>query len=185
MVIPYKIEEYLSENKVAIDAILETRGYKNAYFDFRHNLTFLNKKHKHKTEVDFSPMIVPPTWLKSEHHSSLGNVWRNAANELHDARNIFIAGYSLPETDTFFRHLFALGTISPSKIQRFWVFNPDRRIATFDRFAKIVGTDVRNRFRYYEWKFDQLAHSVQYLLDPVNMDGAKYHKIAKAEDIFS
>ena len=55
-------------------------------------------------------MIVPPTWNKTEYHSNLSHVWHEAAVELGSARNIYVFGYSLPETDSFFRYLFALGT---------------------------------------------------------------------------
>jgi hypothetical protein len=38
-------------------------------------------------------------------------VWRTAAQHLSEAEHIFIIGYSLPETDQFFRYLYGLGTV--------------------------------------------------------------------------
>jgi hypothetical protein len=70
------------------------------------------------------PVIVPPTWNKSEYHGTLTNVWTEAAKNLSTARNIYVFGYSLPETDSFFRYLYSLGTISDARIRRFWVFDP-------------------------------------------------------------
>ena len=62
-------------------------------------------------EVEKEPVIVPPTWNKAEHHQLLSIVWGKAAQHLGEARTIFIIGYSLPETDAFFRLLYALGTV--------------------------------------------------------------------------
>src|SRR5262249_40271900 len=70
------------------------------------------------------PAIVPPTWNKAQHHSEFARVWRSAADSLRDAENIFVSGYSLPETDFFFKHLYALGTIGQTRLKKFWVFNP-------------------------------------------------------------
>jgi len=64
------------------------------------------------------PVLVPPTWNKTKYNGALSNVWKKAAQELATAENIFVIGYSLPETDSFFRYLFALGTesdLSPEK----------------------------------------------------------------------
>jgi hypothetical protein len=42
-----------------------------------------------------------------------------------EAQEIIVIGYSLPETDFFFRNLFALGTVGRKFIRRFAVVNPD------------------------------------------------------------
>jgi len=60
------------------------------------------------TKVDAEPVLVPPTWNKAEHHHILSQVWGRAAKELGEAEYIFIIGYSLSETDAFFRLLYAL-----------------------------------------------------------------------------
>jgi hypothetical protein len=74
------------------------------------------------------PVIVPPTWNKNSYHGALSNVWSAAARELSKARNIYVFGYSLPESDPFFRYLFALGTLGSSRIRRFWVFDPNNDV---------------------------------------------------------
>jgi hypothetical protein len=93
------------------------------------------------------PVIVPPTWNKSEHHQTLATVWQKAAFELTNARNIFIIGYSLPPTDSFFRYLWALGTEGPSPLQKIWVFNPDDSVE--ERFKNMLGPGAIHRFKFF------------------------------------
>ena len=40
------------------------------------------------------PMIVPPTWNKSQYHAALSRVWSLAAQELTEAEDIYVIGYS-------------------------------------------------------------------------------------------
>ena len=85
------------------------------------------------------PVLIPPTWNKTGYHEQLGNVWKRAAEELSKAENIFVIGYSLPETDSFFRYLFALGSESSTRIKRFWVFILDKTGAVEKRFRELIG----------------------------------------------
>jgi hypothetical protein len=62
------------------------------------------------------PVIVPPTWNKTQYHKEIGGVWTEAAKHLSEAENIFIIGYSLPDTDQFFRYLYSLGTVGDTLI---------------------------------------------------------------------
>ena len=74
--------------------------------------------------LDGPPVIVPPSWNKNSYHGQLSNVWAKASQELASAENIVVIGYSLPETDSFFRYLFALGTESPTTIRKFTAGSP-------------------------------------------------------------
>jgi hypothetical protein len=71
-----------------------------------------------------NPVIVPPTLAKSSHHADLAKVWQRARIELTEVRNLFVIGYSLPETDYFFRYFFGLGTIG-APLKRIWVIDPN------------------------------------------------------------
>lgn len=99
-------------------------------------------------------IIVPPTWDKSAYRSSLVRVWKRAAKELAEATNIFVSGYSLPETDAFFRYLYGLGTVGGSLLKRFWVFDPDAEVHR--RFRDLLGPGAKARFR----------------AEPINFEGA-------------
>jgi len=100
------------------------------------------------------PFLVPPTWNKADHHKAIEKVWRKAAVELTDAEHIFIIGYSIPETDAFFRLLYSLGTVGPSPLKRLWIFNVDSSGNTERRFRSLVGPGAESIFRYYPESFD-------------------------------
>lgn len=57
----------------------------------------------------FQPMLVPPSWDKTEYQDLLQPVWRQAVTALQKATRICIIGYSLPESDAYFRYLLTLG----------------------------------------------------------------------------
>ncbi|MBN2058370.1 MAG: hypothetical protein JW782_06210 [Candidatus Saganbacteria bacterium] len=112
-------------------------------------------------KVSGEPFIVPPTWNKSEYHKFLSNVWSQAAKELSDAENIFIIGFSLPETDMFFKYLFALGSIGSGHIERFWVFNPDNSGGVENRYRELIGTGIQRRFKYLTLPFREALPKIK------------------------
>jgi NAD-dependent SIR2 family protein deacetylase len=56
----------------------------------------------------FNPLLIPPSWDKSEYREIIASVWRKAAAELSAATRICIIGYSMPETDSFFKYLLTM-----------------------------------------------------------------------------
>ncbi len=111
----------------------------------------------HGCGARLEPFIVPPTWNKTMHRTHLAKVWAAAAEELADAREIIVIGYSLPETDVFFRHLMALGTVGTTRVQKFWVFDPEEKVR--EKFERILGPAVTERFKFHEMKFgDAIRH---------------------------
>jgi NAD-dependent SIR2 family protein deacetylase len=111
--------------------------------------------------INAAPVIVPPTWNKMDYNESLGHVWRRAAQELSNAENIFVIGYSLPETDSFFRYLYALGSMGERLIKRFWVFDPDPTGEVQIRFARLLGKAVESRFEFKKIGFPQCLANVR------------------------
>jgi len=99
------------------------------------------------------PVIVPPTWHKEDYHRQISSVWATAAKELRDVENVFVIGYSLPNSDSFFRYLYGLGTVGKATLKRFHVFNPDESGEVEGRFRNILGTAALARFRYYRMDF--------------------------------
>jgi len=103
------------------------------------------------------PVIIPPTWNKTNHYVPIASVWRRAANELASAEYIFVSGYSLTGTDTYFKYLFSLGSTSDRILQRFEVFDPG---AVEDKFKRILGPAARSVFRHYQNDFLGLVETL-------------------------
>ncbi len=101
---------------------------------------------------DDTPLIIPPTWTKTEYQSLLSPVWKHAAEEISMAKNIFIIGYSLPETDEFFKYLLGLGMINIVRLKGFYVFNPEEKV--LNRFQSLLGRTLGERFQPLLRKFE-------------------------------
>jgi hypothetical protein len=105
------------------------------------------------------PFIAPPTWDKTQHHHQLGSVWRAAAHELSEAENIIICGYSLPDTDQFFRYLYALGSIGGAGLKTFWVVNPDPAVE--QKFRGLCGPLALSRFKFFPRPIEQTLTEIR------------------------
>ncbi len=125
-------------------------------FDINSYLSMFRANEKQDLEL----VIIPPTWNKTEYHGQLAKVWESAAKELSKAQNIYILGYSLPESDSFFRYLFALGTISKNRIRNIVVYNPENTGETEDRFRRLLGLATANRFQYKPLKFSEAIDDI-------------------------
>ena len=106
-------------------------------------------------EVEAQPLIVPPTWNKASYHTALSPIWSGAAQHLGEAESIFIIGYSLSETDSFFRLLYALGALGKHPILRLIVYNPDETKEVDNRFREMLGPGATSRYTYRPIKFDE------------------------------
>jgi hypothetical protein len=105
--------------------------------------------------VNREPVIVPPSWNKGDYHAALSDVWSAAADHLSEAEYIFVIGYSLPDTDSFFRHLYALGSVGSSPLRRIDVFNPDSSGLLDKRFRGLLGPGATERYAYHEKTFEE------------------------------
>ncbi len=110
-------------------------------------------------EVYPEPVIVPPAWNKADYHQSLSSVWSSAAKELEDAEYIFIMGYSLPETDVFFKLLYGLGTVGEKPLKKLIVYNPDSNVGS--RFKQIIGPGALARYEFRQMKFNTAISNVE------------------------
>jgi hypothetical protein len=59
-------------------------------------------------EQRFQPLLIPPSWDKSEYQRIMTRVWARAVAELKSATRICIIGYSMPQSDLFFKYLLTL-----------------------------------------------------------------------------
>ena len=112
------------------------------------------------------PVIVPPTWYKSNYYKMLSAVWKQAGKELSEAEYIFIIGYSLPPTDAFFRDLYAIGSVGKAVLKKFWVFNVDTSDEIKNRYKKMLGFSVllpehEPRFKYFEENFTKAIDTIK------------------------
>jgi hypothetical protein len=105
-------------------------------------------------QVDPTPVIVPPTWNKTAYQAAIASVWSRAAAELSNAEQVFVSGYSLIATDTYFKYLFALGSVGPSRIRKFSVYDPDPEVK--QRFEKLLGLGVQD-FQFAANPFSQFV----------------------------
>lgn len=108
---------------------------------------------KEGDELTGSAVLVAPTASKTESQRTLAPVWGAAAESLAEAENIFVIGYSMPTTDSFFRFLYALGTVGNVPLKRFWVFNPDSTGEVDRRFHDLLGPGAESRYRWFQEPF--------------------------------
>jgi len=121
---------------------------KQVYYDLGSKIS--QKSHCDEKPLQ-GPLLVPPTWNKTDYQKDVANVWKRAARDLSEAENIIVIGYSLPETDLFFRYLYAIGTESRTILRKFWVFDPDESVEI--RFQKLIGQGIKNRFSFKKMPF--------------------------------
>ena len=101
------------------------------------------------------PLIVPPTYNKGHRYTDIAHVWRTAAAELSQAENIYVMGFSLPETDQFFRYFCAVGMLGDAYLRRFWVFDPDREGVVEARFRDWLGQETKQVFQKHDATFSK------------------------------
>jgi hypothetical protein len=114
-------------------------------------------------KVNPEPVIVPPAWNKADYHQLLSKIWGTAAKELEEAEYIFIIGYSLPETDAFFRLLFGIGTVGDKLLKKVIVYNPDDTGVIEQRFNGMLGPGAIARFEYKPLRFDKCIDDIRSL----------------------
>ncbi len=127
---------------------------KSYFLDMGSNLSLVKCADDNKN-IQGPPILVPPAWEKTHYQKSLSPVWARAAKCLGDANKIIIIGYSMPETDSFFKYLFALGTDSKTHLKNVLVINPDNSGDTKNRFEKLFGPGLRNRIKFKEKTFKE------------------------------
>lgn len=133
----------------------------NGFHELKYCMMPIGSQLKHINEeakaelVTAEPVIVPPTWNKSDAHLALTKVWSAAARELEMAENICIIGYSMPSTDAFFHYLYSLGTAGNALLKRIWVFNPDNTGIVKHRFESMLGPAAKTRFQYHAMTFGE------------------------------
>jgi len=98
----------------------------------------------HKEDT-LEPIIIPPTWSKAIENSPLIKVWETAVEEIKNAFQLIVIGYSMPPTDTFFQYLLTLGLFSNAKLHRVVVVNKDNSEDLKGRYKKVFSRSLQER----------------------------------------
>jgi hypothetical protein len=87
------------------------------------------------------PLIQPPTWRK-EFSDVFASLWNSAVARLSTATRLIIIGYSIPETDMYFRHLLAAGLMNNVSLREVHYYSGDAELR-MDRLHKVFRTHLR------------------------------------------
>lgn len=110
---------------------------------------FRNTECKECRAKAFQPMLVPPSWDKTEYRDLIQPVWKQAVTELQHATRICIIGYSLPESDAYFKYLLALGLSENHSLYKFVVVDLAKPALTFPQAYDAGNLPIKNlRERY-------------------------------------
>jgi len=93
------------------------------------------------------PVVIPPTWSKAIDKTPLVKVWETAVNEIRNAFQIVVIGYSMPPTDTFFQYLLTLGLSSNAAFHRVVVVNKDDSGGFRERYLRVFSRSLHDRGR--------------------------------------
>lgn len=112
-----------------------------------------------KTNRRYTPLIVPPTYIKDFSRPISVKLWKRCTEALSKARKIYVLGYSLPEADLQAHFIFRCGfhnqiegmiknaseRTEPTGPAQVTVVNPDAAAAR--RLEHVAGKDCR-----FQWK---------------------------------
>ncbi len=106
-----------------------------------------------------NPVVIPPTWSKTISGTVLPKIWNSAVEEIEDAFQVIIIGYSLPPTDTFFQYLMTLGLTSNPNLHRVVIVNNDTSDDFKNRYENVFSRSLKNRGRliFLEGKFEDFV----------------------------
>ena len=112
-----------------------------------------------------APVIVPPSWDKGGFQRQIQPAWKVASKCLREAEYLFFIGYSMPESDAFFRYLFALGTAGSTRIKKIHVIdiNPEKGVVD-QHYRSLFSPSSINRYKYDKSEFEQRAVLLNNLL---------------------
>ncbi len=98
-------------------------------------------------------LLVPPSWDKSEYSRIMQPVWRKAVDAIKTATRICVIGYSMPETDAFFKFLLALGLAENDHLYKLivvdWLLSPAENNIESRWRDMLEGVFVNRRFVFH------------------------------------
>jgi len=100
-------------------------------------------------------LIIPPSFSKYGVDGPLRSVWSNAYRALRNARDIFVIGYSMPETDLMVRYLLSLAFRDIERVRTCWIINPDTRHS--QHYEQLFGEYMRSKVKTVALKFEDIG----------------------------
>lgn len=89
------------------------------------------------------PVIVPPTWGKGSPREIFAPVWSRALGALVETDRISVIGYSMPETDSFFKYMLASALRKNRALDKMVIVNTDPQVN--DKYAQLFQRPFRDR----------------------------------------
>lgn len=116
-----------------------------------------------REKIDF-PYIIPPSANKISKQRELQDIWSQASMALNQAEVIFFVGYSVPESDSFFKDFFALSTYGPADFEKIVVINPD--ILAKDRVGSLLSAREIDSgiLEYHDMKFEDSIETIEAII---------------------
>lgn len=98
--------------------------------------------------VEFDPCIMPPTWQKAP-SKAIGAVWSQAVEAISAATRIIIIGYSMPETDSYFKHLLMAGLAKNKGIYKVIIVDKLTESGSVDKKFKSLFSPIVHYGKYH------------------------------------
>jgi NAD-dependent SIR2 family protein deacetylase len=116
-------------------------------------------------DSEMSPLLIPPSWNKASSNfigtKALFSLWNAAAEALSTATRICVIGYSIPETDAFFRYLLTLALSRNHHLSTFLVVDPSSQVD--EKFQTLLDPIfLERRYTYFGHEFEQALATAEF-----------------------
>lgn len=115
-----------------------------------------NMKCRNCQEQAIQPMLVPPSWDKTEYQNLMQPIWNQAVTELRNATRICVIGYSLPESDAYFKYLLTLGLSENHGLYKFIVVDFTQPSLKFS----VDGDEPKRKSKTLRERYDELLEDL-------------------------
>lgn len=140
------LEEYKEYLQMVSDA--PDTHFPSVKCEDNQNVKFDFVTRKLKEDPNFSPFIVPPTDDKANQRNAVTEVWACASDAISRADVLSIVGYSLPQTDVFFKCFWAISASRDHELRRIYLVDKSNNNSIKQRYEEIIGEPIRNRIAF-------------------------------------
>ena len=144
---------YERENKPSVPSILKLHGSANWFWAGINPSDIIyyrnwNRNEKNNIDIGLKPYIIPPVMDKNAfyNHVAIHSLWQQAEKLLTEANEIYIIGFSFPQTDLSVKYLFQ-SALRKSKA-KIYVVNPDTEEELRVNYDKVFGNNENIIYEY-------------------------------------